>query len=241
MEKLIEDYQAGMPIKDLSTKYRVSVGSIYYHLKKQNIHKRGYIIHYDNPFTIDSPERDYWLGWIFSDGCIVNTPKHKYVYLACLDLDILLKFKTFCGDRATLTNFSYITPVSKEKRIMHKVCINSSELSDYFKQTYGTANKKAASLNPNIELNWDVLRGAYDGDGSFKKGVVITSMSKLWIDKICKFYDSYDLHYTLIYDTGYRLAIYKKKDVTKVYHYLYDNQNLYLQRKKNDLSRLAIK
>lgn len=241
MEELIKDYQAGMPIKELKVKYKMSVGNIYYHFNKLGIQKKGYVIPYDNPFIQASPERDYWLGWIFSDGCIVNTPKNKYVYLACLDTDILLKFKHFCGNRAKLNSFKYITPKSKEERIMNKVVINSSELVDYFKDTFNIANKKASTLNPNIELNWNILRGAYDGDGSFKKGVVITSMSKNWIDKICRFYNLHNLHYTLLYDTGYRLAIYKKEDITKVFHYLYDNQTLYLQRKKDDLSRLAIR
>lgn len=241
MEELIRDYQMGIPIKELERKYKMSSGSIYYYFKKLNIPKKGYTIHYNNPFIQYSHERDYWLGWLFSDGCIVNTPRYKYVYLACLDYDILLKFKDFCGNRAKLNSFKYTTPKSKEEKVMHKVVINSSELANYFKDTFGIANKKATTLNPNIELNWNILRGAYDGDGSFKKGVVITSMSKEWIYKICKFYDTHNLHYTLLYDTGYRLAIYKKEDIKKVFHYLYDNQTLYLQRKKEDLFRLAMR
>ena len=89
------------------------------------IKNHGNIIHYNNPFKIDSPERDYWLGWILSDGCIVKDTTHAYVYLACLDLDILLKFKEFCGSRAKLNKFKYITPKSKETKIMYKVVINS--------------------------------------------------------------------------------------------------------------------
>ena len=203
------------------------------------INNHGNIIHYNNPFEVDSPERDYWLGWILSDGCIVKDAKHAYVYLACLDLDILLKFKEFCGNRAKLNKFKYITPKSKETKIMYKVVINSQELVAFFANNYGICGKKSSTMNPPIDINWNILRGVFDGDGSFKKGVVLTSNSEQWINKIKAFYDSLHIHYTCPYDTSYRLSVYRKEDIKRIYHYLYDNQTLYLDRKKQDLSRLA--
>lgn len=239
-ESLILDYQNGMSIAELKAKYHFKGdGTIYYHLKKHNITHRGKVVHYENPFLKDTPESRYWLGWIFSDGCIVNTKKHKYVYLACLDEDILSKFKDFCGDRAKLNSFTYTTPVSKETKKMYKVVVNSSELVDYFKETFNITGKKSNTLNPDITISWDLLRGVYDGDGSFKKGVVLTSCSKEWIDKIKAFYDENNLHYTLTKDSAYRLGIYKKEDLKRVYSLLYDNDEICLQRKKDDLYRLA--
>ena len=203
------------------------------------INNHGNIIHYNNPFEINSPERDYWLGWILSDGCIVKDTTHAYVYLACLDLDILLKFKEFCGSRAKLNKFKYITPKSKETKIMYKVVINSQELVAFFANNYGICGKKSSTMNPPIDINWNILRGVFDGDGSFKKGVVLTSNSEQWINKIKAFYDSLHIHYTCPQDKAYRLSVYRKEDIKRIYHYLYDNQTLYLDRKKQDLSRLA--
>ena len=203
------------------------------------IKNHGNIIHYNNPFKIDSPERDYWLGWILSDGCVFKDTTHAYVYLACLDLDILLKFKEFCGDRAKLNQFKYTTPVSKEHKTMFKVVINSIELVEWFEKKFHTVGKKSNTLNPDIEMNWNLLRGALDGDGSFKKGVVLVSSSKKWIDKVASFYESFNLRYTIVKDSAYRISIYRKEDILRVYHYLYDNTNLYLERKKTDLYRLA--
>ena len=213
---------------------------MYYYLKKAGVSNRGKIHHYENPFINQFPERDYWLGWIFSDGCIVRTSKHNYVYLACLDYDILLKFKEFCGSRAKMNKFKYVTPVSKEEKTMHKVVINSTELVEWFSTNFHTVGKKSSTLNPNIKMNWNLLRGALEGDGSFKKGVVITSNSKSWIDKIASFYEQHDIHYTIVKDSAYRLGVYKKDDLKKIYHYLYDNTSLYLERKKTDLYRLAM-
>lgn len=238
--ELKTDYENGMAIKDILAKYQFkSCGSLYYYLKKNNIPKRGYTIHYNNPFIIDSPERDYWLGWIFSDGSVCSKERTNFIYLACLDNDILLKFKEFCGDRAKLNKFTYITPVTKKKKTMYKVVINSKELVDYFHHTYGILGKKSSTLCPNIEINWDLLRGVLDGDGSFKKGVVLTSCSKNWIDKIVSFYDKFNLHYTITKDSAYRLAIYRKEDIKRMYHYLYDNASIYLKRKQKDLYGLA--
>ena len=160
------------------------------------INNHGNIIHYNNPFEINSPERDYWLGWILSDGCVVKDATHAYVYLACLDLDILLKFKEFCGSRAKLNKFKYITPKSKETKIMYKVVINSQELVTFFANNYGICGKKSRTMNPPIDINWNILRGVFDGDGSFKKGVILTSNSEQWINKIKAFYDSLHIHYT---------------------------------------------
>jgi hypothetical protein len=239
-ENLKIDYLKGCSIKELQEKYKFKgVGTLYYYLKKLGINNRGKIKHYENPFLKESKERDYWLGWIFSDGCVVNTPRNKFVYLACLDFDILLKFKEFCGDRAKLNKFEYITPVSKEKRVMYKVVINSTELVQYFSEIHHISGNKASTLNPDIEINWDLLRGALDGDGSFKKGVVLTSNSKQWIYKVSEFYNSYNIHYTIVKDTAYRLGVYKKEDIRKIYKYLYSNTNLYLARKERDLYRLA--
>ena len=237
---LIQDYKNGMPIKDIKEKYGLSGdGTIYYYLKKHGINNRGKETHYENPFLTKSKERDYWLGWIFSDGCIVKTQKHAYVYLACLDYDILLKFKDFCGERAKLNKFTYTTPVSRENKVMYKVVINSIELVKYFEENFHTVGKKSRTLNPNIEINWDLLRGILDGDGSFKKGVVLTSNSKDWIDKIASFYYTFSIHYTITKDSAYRLGVYKRKDIVTIYHNLYDNAPLFLERKKTDLSRLA--
>ena len=240
-QQLIQDYIDGISIKELKQKYRVrGDGTIYYHLRKAGINNRGKIKHYNNPFEVVSPERDYWLGWIFSDGCIVSNSTHNYIYLACLDYDILLKFKEFCGDRAKLNKFTYITPISKETKTMYKVVINSVELVQYFKDNFHTVGKKSSTLNPDINMNWNLLRGVLDGDGSFKRGVVLTSNSKKWIDKISEFYNSYDLHYTIVKDSAYRIGVYKKDDIKRIYHYLYDNTILYLDRKKTDLFRLAM-
>lgn len=239
-EVLKNDYLNGMPIKELCRKHSIKNESvIYYYLNKLGVKNRGKQKYYENPFIQESPERDYWLGWIFSDGCIVKTKTHSYVYLACLDLDILLKFKEFCGDRAKLNQFKYTTPVSKEHKTMFKVVINSIELVEWFEKKFHTVGKKSNTLNPDIEMNWNLLRGALDGDGSFKKGVVLVSSSKKWIDKVASFYESFNLRYTIVKDSAYRISIYRKEDILRVYHYLYDNTNLYLERKKTDLYRLA--
>ena len=62
-ENLKQDYLNGLSIKELKEKYDFKGdGTIYYHLKKLGVNNRGKVKHYDNPFLIESPEKDYWLG-----------------------------------------------------------------------------------------------------------------------------------------------------------------------------------
>jgi hypothetical protein len=52
-----------------------------------------------------------------------------------------------------MNKFKYVTPKSKEERIMYKVVINSKELVAYFANKYNIIGKKANTLNPDIDIN----------------------------------------------------------------------------------------
>ena len=121
---------------------------------------------------------------------------------------------------------------------MYQVSFTNIEVENWLRRK-GNFNNKSYECKIYTPINWNILRGVFDGDGSFKRGVVLTSNSEQWINKIKAFYDSLHIHYTCSYDTAYRLSVYRKEDIKRIYHYLYDNQTLYLDRKKQDLSRLA--
>ena len=96
-EVLKNDYLNGMSIKELCIKHSIKNESvIYYYLNKLGVKNRGKQKPYKNPFIQESPERDYWLGWIFSDGCIVKTKTHKkkllYLSISYCYLPTLLPF-----------------------------------------------------------------------------------------------------------------------------------------------------
>ena len=53
---------------------------------------------------------------------------------------------------------------------MYKAALYSKNLAYWFKEELGIDNIKHHTLNPNIEINWDIIRGFFYGDGSSSKG-----------------------------------------------------------------------
>ena len=122
----------------------------------------NYIKNRENPFECMSSEARYWLGYIFADGHIVyNTVNRIYsVSLFSINEDIMIKFKNFIGEKARI----YKRPTG-----IIQVIYNSKPVVEWFVNTLGVSNRKALTLNPNIDSDWDILHGYFDGDGSIRR------------------------------------------------------------------------
>ena len=152
--------------------------------------ENNYIKNSENPFECMSAEAKYWLGYIFADGHIVyNTNARVYsVSLFSTDEPIMQKFKDFIGKKARM----YRRPTG-----IIQVIYNSKPVAEWFVNTIGISNRKALSLNPNIELDWNILHGYFDGDGSIRRGLSrgkflryemkFTTGSEIWKDRIVDF------------------------------------------------------
>lgn len=148
----------------------------------------NYIRNWDNPFECMSPEAKYWIGYIFADGHLVYTDRHYSISLFSKDLQILEKFKLFLGERAKF----YVRPTG-----IGQVIYNSKPVTEWFMTTFSIPQKKALTLNPTVELDWDILHGYFDGDGSVRgtlsKGrwkryeAKFTTGSEKWADRIKNF------------------------------------------------------
>ena len=89
-------------------------------------------------------------------------------------------------------------------------------------------------------INWDILRGVFDGDGcltydSRKNGswrFSITSASDVFIQQISNFLQSYDLH-PLVYKEGnyYIIHIGKLSEIYFIFQHLYKDSSYFLKRK----------
>ena len=67
--------------------------------------------------------------------------------------------------------------------------IYSVELSEWFMNEFNIDSTKHHNLNPSININWDIIRGYFDGDGSAHKirGFTLNSSSVLWINRLHDF------------------------------------------------------
>ena len=154
----------------------------------------NYIKNKENPFLALGPEEKYWLGYIFADGHIIYDSRHYSVSLFSINREIMEKFKNFIGKKAHL----YVRPTG-----IIQVCYNSKPTTEWFVNTMNIPIKKALVLNPNIEIDWDILHGYFDGDGSVRadksKGkfnryeMKFTTGSSAWKDRIVKFLDNHGI------------------------------------------------
>ena len=150
----------------------------------------NYIKNHDNPFLIMDSEAKYWLGYIFADGHIIYEDRHYSISLFSKDEDIMLKFKNFIGEKAHI----YYRPTG-----IIQVCYNSKPTTEWFVHTLGIPVRKALVLDPNIEIDWDILHGYFDGDGSIRADKALgkydryemkfTTGSVVWKDRIVDFLD----------------------------------------------------
>lgn len=167
--KIANSYIFGMNVRKLAKECGVSPAHAYKILLKKNIKlpsqsesKRKYTLNINYFNEIDSPEKAYFLGWLFSDGC--NMPHKNVVKIALHKKDekMLYKLRDLIGSNIPL---SYYT---KDKTIM--ACLNlwSGELSQKLLEK-GLIPRKSLTLEFPKYIN-DMLikffiRGFSDGNG----------------------------------------------------------------------------
>lgn len=199
-------------------------------------------------FLQESENLAYLLGLIASDGNIHSTENRIEIELQELDGELLEQIRKI---------------IQLERPIKYYECNNGyrkSKLYFYSKEiknrlaTYNLVPQKTYSNNFDFPFNldkkyWiDYIRGLFDGDGSIKKGNSITfqiDSSNLSILKtIQKFLLSeYNIETSITSEKKtnivlYRLYCYGREKNNKLYHALYLNKELYLDRKKQKFEKL---
>lgn len=191
---------------------------------------KNYIKNWDNPFECMSSEAKYWIGYIFADGHIVYSNRHYSISLFSKDLDIMKKFQEFLGEKAKL----YIRPTG-----IVQVIYNSKPVTEWFINKFNVSSRKALSLNPTIDLDWNIVHGYFDGDGCIRLTgthyeTKFTTGSKIWAERLQEFLKNYDIESTINKKgKAFDVNIYKKSSVAILYTYLYANNTSRLEYKYN--------
>ena len=176
----------------------------------------------------------YFIGYIASDGNIYKTQ----ISLYSTDVEYLESFKnTYKQD------FGYYYYRSSAGTPMIMLHFGNKKIVEYLLKEYNLTPNKSKTLQLNI-LNWSILRGIFDGDGSAKKEIKITTGSKYFKDQLINFLqisnidcyyrtkgknkDCYDI---LIKSTSHADFAFK----------LYHKAELYLERKYKDMCALLSK
>jgi len=241
---VIKDYLEGLSLEKLANKYGVSLFIISRVLKNNKIYQRRITKKYnfdENYFSnIDSEEKAYFLGYLFADGNNNIKEKKVTLHLHKKDLVILDKF-------ALLLKLQSPIKITNKGHIV--LLINSPKISQDL-YNLGCTNQKTFTLKfpdtlPN-NLIHHFIRGYFDGDGCIcysdtklhfnlvSTENFITEVQKLFINII-------GLNKTKIVKNGkvYILRYSGNINCWKIMNYLYQDSNIFLERKFNIFKKYA--
>lgn len=180
---------------------------------------------------IDSQDKAYVLGWMFSDGNVTDDGKVR-ISIHQNDIEILQKIKEVMKYKGDL-HFN---------KQMVTLCIGRQKMAqDLIK--LGCPPRKSLILQfPQIEEEWlpHFIRGCYDGDGSIllrKEGKFSTNITSSddfilgWSKELDKLNIVHTVYKKNPKKTTSSLFTNKFEDSVKLVKFLYKDANLFLQRK----------
>lgn len=177
-QEIIQLYQEGTSLRELSKKYNIDKGVIKKRLIKHGIELRSlseanriYSVDEDIFAKINSHEKAYWLGFLASDGVISGNVVR--IGLSFKDYGHLEEFRKFMKSEHPIHTYY---PVVKGKQYKScEIAITSSKLAQDLAKL-NIVGAKSKILQPSaipVKYVSSYLLGVVDGDGSFsvdKKG-----------------------------------------------------------------------
>ena len=228
---LKEMYEHNYTYKEMCETLNCLSSTLTYWIKKLGLKMRGSgrKTTFLNPFLDNTPERDYWLGYLFADGHIGQGK----ITLTTSNYKVAEAFNNFCNNNCHIYKRHYTTSTG-EIKTMYWPTINSTRICDWFISKYHINSDKRYNLNPNIDLNWNILRGNFDGDGCAHKngGFIICSGSEKWIRRISLFLIKHNIYNNIVQEkTCFRVCVWKKSELQKLVPLLYKDKTFYLEYK----------
>lgn len=235
-----------MDTRELSEEYNCSMYQVRSQLKKNGVTlrrfstKREYKSKAVVPLSIwttkiGTPEFDYFLGILASDGCIVNTA----ICLEVKDLELIKNYSTFLENVCNINSRTSKVNGNTYYNIKYK----NKEIVNFLSE-YGIVPRKSKILQLPY-INWNLLLGIFDGDGSLTQDkrcdccfkFTITSGSIIFLNQLTEFLLNYGIksnihEYKTESGHWYNLVVSKGEDIYKIYCNLYKDSSFFLTRKK---------
>lgn len=230
----------------LGKKFGCAPATIRFCLNKHGIKSRGNKQGYPRDELyfnqINTPEKAYWLGFLYADGCVHDGTTNE-ISINITDKEHTEKFKNAIkaiNNKITETKDNRM-PNSKP---LYQFTIKDKQLhSDLIK--WGCVPKKTFLIEkiPNIPRDYisHFIRGYFDGDGSLhwlqstnNYRISFTSGSKKFLQEILKELECSSINISQQKDSNtYYFQIAGRKQVEKILNYLYKDsaENMRLDRK----------
>lgn len=246
-----EQYLLGESSETIAKELSISPTAVCRNLLKQDIeiidqkyNHRKHEIDYHWLDNIDSEEKAYFLGLLWSDGNVSSRGNTISIRLLNTDRDILEKLSQI------IYGFSNL---STEKDGTYKMCnltINSKDFKDKLSEYGCFPNKSATIKYPTFladDLNRHFIRGLMDGDGSicYTDRVVACLSGNIFIinsfKEILQKYFKKNINIIIQNKKNtetYNAYIYQKKNIEMFFKWLYKDSSLFLNRKYDRFSFL---
>ena len=253
MKLAAEEFSKGADIKDVMKKYNVSYASIYNAIKRYKIdyeYTFGRTIFFNQNYfdNITEEHQAYWLGFIYADGTIVRTDENVSAHNR-LQIGLSIKDEEHLKLFAKYINYPidkliyYTPPNSYTSSSMCYIQCNSLKITSDLIKVGCIPNKTTHSFMPKIPQNLikHFIRGYFDGDGSISRNFSITSEGNILHQMQNILMKECDLNKTKIpfRKNSYTLSYGGRQQLTRIYHYLYDDSTVYLQRKYDKFHTIA--
>lgn len=244
MASICRDYKNGIRGFRLSKKYDYSPGKIYKSLREngetiRDTSRRLYNIDETMFERIDCEWKAYLIGLLYADGCVRRLNITLRLHEKDKSIMEKLSEKVKCNLHYTPPKTYTYPTYSRKSGGQYYFNINSKKVvSDIVKA--GCVPKKSLTLTfPSYgvipeELFHHFIRGYFDGDGCIQPQTfhIISS------DDFCIGFQKWLMKrmeissYLKKHEKVSRVMVHKKKDIEKIYQYLYKDATLYLNRKR---------
>lgn len=254
MIKAAKEFASGTPIEIVMKKYGVSYASVYNAIKRYHIdynYTFGRSTFFDlNYFaSINSEDKAYWLGFIFADGSICISDKSCKSYnrltigLSVKDEDHLKKFAETI--KMPTDKIIHVFPQHSYSgsEMVYLHCNSVKMAADLIKLNC-IPRKTIHSEFPPIEGKYirHFIRGYFDGDGCISgnsweltsEGNILQQIQKILTQEL-----GFSKTKIRFRKNAYNLRYGGKNQLKKLFHYMYDNATVYLQRKYEKFISIA--
>lgn len=182
----------------------------------------------------DTDKNNYFIGYLAADGNIYKTAINLY----SIDIRYLESFSTIYNQP-----FNYYYYGSSIGTPMVQLGFGNKQIVEWLKCKYNLGPNKSKVLKLH-KLNWSILRGIFDGDGSAKKEIKITSGSIHFVEQLELFLEIYNIK-SKRRIKGINMDCYDVVIPAKYHYlfafYLYKDAELFMERKYTDMCALLSK
>jgi hypothetical protein len=188
--------------------------------------------------NIDTPNKAYILGFLYSDGCVSKKETEMIIKLHNKDKNILEKIKVEMKSEHPIK--SIIQP-NRDEQV--RFSISSIDLCKKL-ISHGVVPAKTFIIEfPNLknELVRHFIRGYFDGDGCISKiknknsyRITIFTASKNFMLSLTNVMTQNNIN-TSVYNrnNGFAICFGKQESIDNFYNFIYTDAEIYLERKKN--------